>query len=632
MAKWLRQSTASQEIVIGRMVDATDGNTAETGLTIANTDIDLWKHGATTLADKNSGGGTHIAGGLYSAVLDATDTNTLGNLKIFVQVSGALSWEDSFIVLPAVVFDALVLGTDLLDVSVTQWLGTAAATPTVAGVPEVDVTHWIGTAAATPTVAGVPEVDVTHFGGTAGAFASGVPAVNATQISGDSTAADNLETAFDGTAGAVSWMGIVDQGTAQSATSTTLVLRSAAAFADDEIIGATIYIVSATAGAGQARLITDYVSSTDTATVEAWTTTPTGTIVYKIFATASGSGGSGLDAAGTRAALGMASANLDTQVAAIKADTAAILVDTGTTLDARIPAALVSGRMDSNVSYIGGAALSTTSAQLGVNVVQISADGTAADNLESAYDGTGYKDVDNVYFIRSNTAQAGAAGSITLDASASAVDDFYNNTIVQIISGTGAGQARFASDYVGSTKVLTVNANWVTNPDNTSVFAILPFGSIPGATAPTAADIWTYATRRVSDATNITSTGGTIPITAGSLVSADVTAISTDATAANNLESALDGTGGVTITAALTGAITGNITGNVSGSVGSVTGSVGSVVGAVGSVTGNVGGNVAGNVNGSVGSVATTVDANVTKVIGITVDGSGTEADPWGPA
>ena len=33
--------------------------------------------------------------------------------------------------------------------------------------PEVDVTHWLGTAAATPTTAGVPEVDVTHVGGTA---------------------------------------------------------------------------------------------------------------------------------------------------------------------------------------------------------------------------------------------------------------------------------------------------------------------------------------------------------------------------------------------------------------------------------------------------------------------------------
>lgn len=51
------------------------------------------------------------------------------------------------------------------DVDVTRWLGTAAATPTTAGVPEVDVTHWLGTAAATPTVAGVPEVDLTHVAG-----------------------------------------------------------------------------------------------------------------------------------------------------------------------------------------------------------------------------------------------------------------------------------------------------------------------------------------------------------------------------------------------------------------------------------------------------------------------------------
>ena len=89
----------------------------------------------------------------------------------------------------------------------------------------------------------------------------------------------------------------------------------------------------------------------------------------------------------------------------------------------------------------------------------------------------------------------------------------------------------------------------------------------------------------------------------GGRIDANVGAISADATAADNLEAALDGTGGVTITAALTG----NITGNLSGSVGSVTGAVGSVTGAVGSVTGAVGsvtGNVGGNVTGSVGSVA----------------------------
>lgn len=44
-----------------------------------------------------------------------------------------------------------------------------------------------------------------------------------------------------------------------------------------------------------------------------------------------------------------AGASVSADVAAMKVDTAAILVDTGTTLDARIPAALVGGRMDASV-------------------------------------------------------------------------------------------------------------------------------------------------------------------------------------------------------------------------------------------------------------------------------------------
>ena len=91
--------------------------------------------------------------------------------------------------------------------------------------------------------------------------------------------------------------------------------------------------------------------------------------------------------------------------------------------------------------------------------------------------------------IRANTAQAGAASTITLDASASSTDDFYNNTIIFITAGTGALQSRIISDYVGSTKVATVNGNWVTNPSSDSVFVILPFGSIPGASAPTVQQI-----------------------------------------------------------------------------------------------------------------------------------------------
>lgn len=70
------------------------------------------------------------------------------------------------------------------------------------------------------------------------------------------------------------------------------------------------------------------------------------------------------------------------------------------------------------------------------------------------------------------TAQAGAASTVTLDANHAAVDDIYNGQQIRVIAGTGAGQARTISDYVGSTKVATVSVAWVTTPDNTSVYAI----------------------------------------------------------------------------------------------------------------------------------------------------------------
>lgn len=47
-----------------------------------------------------------------------------------------------------------------------------------------------------------------------------------------------------------------------------------------------------------------------------------------------------------------------------------------------------SGRPEVNLSHIAGSAVSTTTAQLGVNVVQISGDATSADNLENYTDGT----------------------------------------------------------------------------------------------------------------------------------------------------------------------------------------------------------------------------------------------------
>lgn len=103
---YLKQSTATQNVLIGPFVDSTDGVTAETGLTIANTDIRLSKNGA-NIAAKNSGGGTHDENGWYQITLDATDTNTVGRLQLHCVMSGALPVWAEFWVLEEDIYEAL---------------------------------------------------------------------------------------------------------------------------------------------------------------------------------------------------------------------------------------------------------------------------------------------------------------------------------------------------------------------------------------------------------------------------------------------------------------------------------------------------------------------------------------------
>ncbi len=141
-------------------------------------------------------------------------------------------------------------------------------------------------------------------------------------------------------------------------------------------------------------------------------------------------------------------------------------------IQTRLPAALVGGRIDASVGAMAA------------NVL------TAAALADAAIDRAAFASDTGLQPIRSNTAQAGAATTITLDAGASASDSFYNNALILLTGGTGAGQARFITAYVGSSKVATV-ATWVTNPDVTSTFAILPFDAVAGASAPTAAQVAT---------------------------------------------------------------------------------------------------------------------------------------------
>jgi hypothetical protein len=89
--------------------------------------------------------------------------------------------------------------------------------------------------------------------------------------------------------------------------------------------------------------------------------------------------------------------------------------------------------------------------------------------------------------LRSGTAQAGGADSLTLDAAASSVSDFYLPCTVVIRAGTGAGQGpRFATAYNGVSKVLTVTPDWAVVPSSDSEFELLP--SLPLASTTEVVD------------------------------------------------------------------------------------------------------------------------------------------------
>ena len=177
----LRQSTAV-DVLIGPFVDSTDGDAEETGLTIAQADVRLSKNGQTAAQKNDNTTCAHDADGLYNCELDATDTNTVGQLTLYVHVAGALCVRHDFQVVEENVYDAwfaasAAAGTDLAAILVDT--GT-----TLQG--ELD-----GIQADTEDIQS--RLPAALVGGRIDA--------NAGAISGDATAADNLEAALDGTGG-----------------------------------------------------------------------------------------------------------------------------------------------------------------------------------------------------------------------------------------------------------------------------------------------------------------------------------------------------------------------------------------------------------------------------------------------
>jgi hypothetical protein len=80
--------------------------------------------------------------------------------------------------------------------------------------------------------------------------------------------------------------------------------------------------------------------------------------------------------------------------------------------------------------------------------------------------------------LRGGTAISGGNNYVKLPGPWSAVDGIYEENIISIVDGTGAGQTRLVTEYIGSTRIAYVDRDWHIIPDFTSEIELLPFSGI----------------------------------------------------------------------------------------------------------------------------------------------------------
>jgi uncharacterized glyoxalase superfamily protein PhnB len=416
--QFLKQSTASQSVLLGPFVDDTDGATAETALTIANTDIRLSKNGG-NMAAKTSGGGTHDENGWYTITLDATDTNTVGRLQVSCKVAGALAVFMEFQVVEEAIYDAL--------------FGASAAGFDANG--RVDVGSWLGTAVTTSATTAKPEVDVNS-------------------VSDDATAANNLELDYDGTgyAKANSTIGTCTTNTDMRGTDSAFLAASAPTNFSDLSITATTGLVDITQAAADkvwgttTRVLTAGTNLNDISTAQVNTEVDNALVTY------------GLDHLVQTSVTGTDIANNSIIARLVSKSATADWDSYDNTTDS-----LEALRDRGDAAWITATGFSTHSAADVVNNWE----------TQSQADPTGFHV--NVMEINSNTT---AAGQLALSADtiengacegtpsttviqtdlAETQDDIYIGRVVIFTSGNARGEATDITDYTGATGTLTVTA------------------------------------------------------------------------------------------------------------------------------------------------------------------------------
>lgn len=121
--------------------------------------------------------------------------------------------------------------------------------------------------------------------------------------------------------------------------------------------------------------------------------------------------------------------------------------------------------------------------------------------------------------LRGGVVVAATASTVDLATSEPANDDIFNDSMVAIIGGTGRGQARLITDYTNANRRCTVNPDWDTNPDTTSIYEIYPgtkfdVGAINGNVV-SAVGLEFFGESILTGATQIGSTASTVVLSPG---------------------------------------------------------------------------------------------------------------------
>ena len=124
---FLKQSTA-YTFRFGPFLDDTDGKTVEPSFTIEDSHIRVSKDGANFIDKAETSNSAYDEFGFYVVVLNATDTNTVGELLIACHFSGALPVFKTFFVVEEAIYDAIYAPSATLAASVASILEDTATT------------------------------------------------------------------------------------------------------------------------------------------------------------------------------------------------------------------------------------------------------------------------------------------------------------------------------------------------------------------------------------------------------------------------------------------------------------------------------------------------------------------------